>query len=61
MGKDTKIEWCDHIVNFWNGCAKVHTGCKNCYAGATPKRFSFVTLKKNKTKCLQPNKDLILK
>lgn len=32
MGKDSKIEWCDHTVNLWWGCSKVHTGCKNCYA-----------------------------
>ena len=41
MGKDTKIEWCDHTVNLWHGCAKVHTGCKNCYAEATAKRWGF--------------------
>jgi len=32
MGQNSKIEWCDHTVNLWWGCAKVHTGCKNCYA-----------------------------
>lgn len=32
MGVNSKIEWCDHTVNLWWGCAKVHTGCKNCYA-----------------------------
>lgn len=32
MSQNTKIEWCDHTVNLWWGCAKVHTGCKNCYA-----------------------------
>jgi protein gp37 len=32
MAKDSKIEWTDHTVNLWWGCAKVHTGCKNCYA-----------------------------
>lgn len=32
MAENTKIEWCDHTVNLWWGCAKVHTGCKNCYA-----------------------------
>jgi protein gp37 len=30
--KNTKIEWCDHTVNLWIGCTKVHTGCDNCYA-----------------------------
>ena len=32
MGIDTKIEWCDHTFNPWMGCAKIHTGCLNCYA-----------------------------
>lgn len=39
MGENTKIEWCDHTVNLWHGCAKVHTGCKNCYAEAMAKRW----------------------
>ena len=29
MAENTKIEWCDHTVNLWHGCAKVHPGCKN--------------------------------
>lgn len=32
MAENTKIQWCDHTINLWWGCAKVHTGCKNCYA-----------------------------
>lgn len=32
MAENSKIEWCDHTVNLWWGCAKVHTGCLNCYA-----------------------------
>ncbi len=32
MGQNSKIEWTDHTVNLWWGCAKVHAGCKNCYA-----------------------------
>lgn len=32
MAQNTNIEWCDHTVNLWWGCSKVHTGCKNCYA-----------------------------
>lgn len=39
MGKDTKIEWCDHTINLWWGCVKVHTGCDNCYAEGTAKRW----------------------
>ena len=41
MAENTKIEWCDHTVNLWHGCAKVHTGCKNCYAEAMSKRWKF--------------------
>lgn len=25
--KNTKIEWCDHTVNFWWGCTKVSPAC----------------------------------
>ena len=32
MAENSKIEWTNHTVNLWWGCAKVHTGCKNCYA-----------------------------
>lgn len=39
MGKDTKIEWCDHTINLWWGCTKVHTGCDNCYAENTAHRW----------------------
>lgn len=41
MAENSKIEWTDHTVNLWHGCAKVHTGCKNCYAEATAKRWGF--------------------
>lgn len=34
MAEKTKIQWCDHTFNPWVGCAKVHTGCKFCYAEA---------------------------
>lgn len=37
--KNTKIEWCDHTVNFWWGCSEVSEACKNCYARAIAKRF----------------------
>ena len=39
MAENSKIEWTDHTVNLWWGCAKVHTGCKNCYAENLSKRF----------------------
>lgn len=32
MKIESKIEWTDYTINPWWGCAKVHTGCKNCYA-----------------------------
>jgi protein gp37 len=31
MGKNTKIEWCDHTWNPWLGCTKVSPGCTHCY------------------------------
>lgn len=40
MAENSKIEWCDHTVNLWWGCSKVHTGCKNCYALEITERFS---------------------
>lgn len=43
MAENSKIEWCDHTVNLWWGCSKVHTGCKNCYA----EYFSDTRYKKN--------------
>lgn len=39
MAENSKIEWTDHTVNLWWGCAKVHTGCKNCYAENLSNRF----------------------
>lgn len=38
MGEKTKIEWCDHTVNFWWGCLKVSPGCEHCYAETFSKR-----------------------
>ncbi len=32
VGETTKISWCDSTFNPWVGCAKVSTGCANCYA-----------------------------
>ncbi|MEM9648861.1 MAG: DUF5131 family protein [Bacteroidota bacterium] len=39
MAQNSKIEWTDHTVNLWHGCAKKHTGCKNCYAETLAKRW----------------------
>jgi protein gp37 len=32
VGKDSKVEWCRHTLNFWIGCEKVSEACKSCYA-----------------------------
>lgn len=32
--RDSKIEWCHHTFNPWEGCTKVSEACKNCYAEA---------------------------
>ncbi len=39
MAENSKIEWTDHTLNLWWGCAKVHTGCKNCYAETLSNRW----------------------
>lgn len=38
MAENSKIEWCDHTLNPWLGCTKVHDGCTKCYAEAFTKR-----------------------
>lgn len=40
MSEKTKIEWCDHTFNPWEGCQKVGPGCDHCYAEARNARFS---------------------
>lgn len=39
MGRDTGISWTDHTQNFWRGCTKVSSGCKNCYMFRDQKRY----------------------
>ena len=39
MAENSKIEWCDHTINFWWGCEKVSPGCVNCYAAAQSHRL----------------------
>ena len=39
MSENTKIEWCDHTFNPWEGCQKTSPGCDNCYAEAHNARF----------------------
>ncbi|WP_043588095.1 phage Gp37/Gp68 family protein [Geminisphaera colitermitum] len=47
MAENSKIEWCDHTVNFWWGCTlallsdgKLSEECRNCYALLLSKLFS---------------------
>lgn len=39
MAENSKIEWCDHTVNFWWGCFKVSPGCQHCYAETLSNRY----------------------
>lgn len=39
MSENTKIEWCDHTFNPWEGCQKVGLGCDHCYAETRNARF----------------------
>ncbi len=39
MTENTKIEWCDHTFNPWEGCSKVGPGCDNCYAETRNARY----------------------
>lgn len=39
MSENTKIEWCDHTINFWWGCTKVSPACANCYAATWSHRL----------------------
>ena len=38
MDDDAKIQWRDHMINPWRGCAKANPGCADCYAEAGSKR-----------------------
>lgn len=40
MGENTKIEWCDHTLNPWEGCQKVSPACDNCYAETRNARWN---------------------
>lgn len=40
MSENSKIEWCDHTFNPWEGCTAVGPGCDNCYAEARNLRFN---------------------
>lgn len=40
MSENTKIEWCDHTFNAWEGCQKAGPGCDHCYAETRNARFA---------------------
>jgi protein gp37 len=40
MSANSKIEWCDHTFNPWEGCQRVGPGCDNCYAEKRNARFA---------------------
>jgi protein gp37 len=39
MSENSKIEWCDHTFNPWEGCQHAGPGCDNCYAEKRNARF----------------------
>lgn len=39
MAENSKIEWCHHTFNAWEGCEKVSAGCANCYAERRDKQY----------------------
>jgi protein gp37 len=41
VGKDSKIEWCDHTFNPWWGCQEVSSGCDHCYAKTFANRLGY--------------------
>lgn len=39
MSANSEIEWTDHTFNVWWGCARVSSGCRNCYADTLASRW----------------------
>ena len=39
MGTNSRIEWTDHTLNFWQGCRPVSEGCANCYMYRDKRRY----------------------
>ncbi len=58
MGKQSAIEWTDATWNPWMGCAKVSTGCKNCYMFRDQRRYGYdpTQLRRSKTTFRDPLK-----
>ena len=48
MSENSKIEWCDHTFNPWEGCTKVSPGCAHCYAESRNHRFGMDNWGKDK-------------
>ena len=40
MSEYSKIEWCDHTWNAWEGCQKAGLGCDHCYAESRNARYA---------------------
>lgn len=43
MAENSKIEWCDHSMNFWIGCQEVSPACDNCYARVQNAHWKWVS------------------
>lgn len=41
MAENSKIEWCDHTMNFWIGCTPVSGACDHCYAQTLSERYGW--------------------
>jgi protein gp37 len=42
MAENSKIEWCDHTMNFWIGCQEVSGACDSCYARVQNEHWKWV-------------------
>lgn len=42
MAENSKIEWCDHTMNFWIGCQEVSPACDHCYARVQNEHWKWV-------------------
>lgn len=42
MAENSKIEWCNHTMNFWIGCQEVSDACDFCYARVQNEHWKWV-------------------
>lgn len=42
MAENSKIEWCNHTMNFWIGCQEVSDACAFCYARVQNEHWKWV-------------------